>query len=99
MTRKAKDTWMNPETSFHISSKRPDDGEVWIIQRQKRDLVFGPVSSITRWETWQEFRSKEERDKEMSRLRETTEWNLRGRRGYYLGGELRIHDPSEWADQ
>ena len=93
-----EDDWMNPPTSVGTSSRpKKEDGEVWVIQRQKRTVVFGSPGSITSWATWAEFRSKDERDAELERLRKATRWSLRGRRGHYRGGELHISEP--WVDE
>lgn len=98
MTDKIKDDWMNPQTSHVYSPQKRADGEVWLIQREKRKIVFGPSGSICQWEAWAEFATKDERDLELARLHKTTQWSLRGRRGYYRNGELHIYEPAWMND-
>lgn len=93
MSKKLHDDWMNPPTQAWTAPSRRNDGPVWLIQRQKRRIVFGDPGSVTSWEIWAEYEVKEDRDAELKRLRETTSWSLRGRRGYYSYGSLRIIEP------
>lgn len=92
------DDWMNPKTSATWTEPRRKEGTVYEIQRKRRVPVTGNVAYIERWETWQEFDSKEKRDKELERLRKETSWHVRGRTAHYIFGQKRYRDPSEYMD-
>lgn len=86
MNDEMNDDWMNPPTSGSWQATRHEDGIFYLISRKRRIPVSGNVSYIERWETWQEFKDKAERDAELERLRETTVWVLRADEVTYLNG-------------
>lgn len=93
------DDWMHPRTSYSFTSPPPKNGQFFQIQRKRATPVSGNVAYIYNWDVWQEYESKEERDKELARLRQThPEWHLRGRRANYINGQNFEPNPTEYLD-
>lgn len=98
MSDKIKDDWMEPRTSISWESPPPKNGTFYQIQRKRRIPVTGNVAFLERWDVYAEYESKDERDKKLARLRETTEWHLRARTVNYINGRDFSRDPSEYQD-
>lgn len=96
--RKIEDSWMNPHTSISYTTPPPKNGTFYVIERKKRVPVSGNVAFLERWGTWEEYKSKEDRDAELARLRETTSWVLRGRVYSYVNGQHIGSEPTENMD-
>ena len=92
------DDWMYPQSTVTFTPAPPKDGTFYVIERKRRIPVSGSVSHIERWDTWAQFTDKKERDGELSRLRETTDWHLRGRVRTFLNGVETTRDPTEYMD-
>lgn len=98
MSDKLEDDWMNPPTSASFVPQRHADGVFYLIQRKRRQITYG-TGSLEYWDMWSEFETKESRDAELARLRETTSWQLRGRRATYRHGEMvDVSNPGEFTD-
>jgi len=80
------DDWMHPKTSVAYVLKPHEDGTFYLISRKRRIPVSGNVSHIEQWETWKEFAHKNERNTELKRLRDETDWVLRADQVTYLNG-------------
>jgi hypothetical protein len=75
---KIKDDWMNSEKSVGYSAKNYKP-KPFIIQRLKAPPICSWVGAPPRaqWEIWTEFATEKERDADLKRLRDATEWRLR----------------------
>lgn len=100
MTSTDKDTWMHPITSMSYTCPPPKNGTYFQIQRKRATPVSGNVSHIYSWDVFEEFKTKEERDTRLEKLRlESPRWCLRARTLTFVNGSLvGGHDPFEYQD-
>lgn len=87
---KTKDDWMYPQRHSGWQAQSREPPKEFIIQRMKAAPVTTWMGSPPRptWEEWDEFDTEAERDAELVRLRQTTEWRLRPARRSILGGQV-----------
>lgn len=71
------DDWLYPQPTGEVF-KPPKPKERWLIQRERTIVCtwFGD-GPPREWALWSSHDSREERDDELKRLRETTLWRLR----------------------